>query len=257
MSCTEEITIELDSTFERIVIEAEITDELKQHQVKITKSADYFSNTPAPAVTGAIVTITDGTNTYNLTETTAGIYLTDSIRGIPGNTYTLSANISGEMYEATGYMFTCPVMDSINFAINEWDEELINVLIYAQEPGDEVNHYAWKAYKNDTLVTDTLREVTFSDDLFINGSYVSGVEVQYIEAVPGDTIMLEMLSIEESYYDFILKVMSETDWDGGPFDGPPANFYGNISNEALGFFAVYSIQRKTAVIPDDVAKMEY
>ena len=251
-ACTEEIHIDLDSTYDRIVIEGYFTDEYKVHQVKITKSADYFSNASAPAITGATVTISDGTNTFNLTEIEDGLYETDTMAGVPGNTYTLNASIDGTIYTASSYMFTCPPMDSIGFARNIWDDEWIDVLIYAQEPGDEINHYAWRAYKNDTLVTDTLHEVEFSDDVFINGSYVNGVEVQYVQAEIGDTIMLEMHSITEDYYEYMLKVMLETVWNGGPFDGPPANFYGNLSNEALGFFAVYSVQWQTGIIPPDI-----
>lgn len=251
-SCTEKIDIELDSTYERIVIEGYLTDEYKPHQVKITKSADYFSNKPADPITGADVVISDGTLNFNLTETEPGIYQTDPIIGMPGKTYSLDINIDGTTYTASSYMYSCPPIDSIGFRKHREDSEFTAIGIYAQEPGDEINHYAWKAYRNDTLVTDTLREVYFSDDVFINGSYINGVDVQFIEAGFNDTITLEMLSITKDYYDYILKVMLETDWNGGPFDGPPANFYGNISNDALGFFAVYSIERKTAIIPEQV-----
>ncbi len=258
--CTEKINLDLDSTYERVVIEGYLTDEFKSHQIKITNSADYFVNKAADPISGANVTISDGTNTLTLSEVEPGIYETDPISGVIGNTYTLSIDIEGTNYSASSYMYSCPPIDSLSFILNklkknidsEEKEDYLEVLIYAQEPGDEVNHYAWKAYRNDTLVTDTLREVFFSDDVFINGSYVNGVGVQFIEGTINDTITLEMLSITEEYYDFMLKVMLETDWDGGPFDGPPANFYGNISNDALGFFAVYSIQRRTTIVPEDV-----
>lgn len=249
-SCTEKIDIDLDSTYERIVVEGYLTDENKPHQVKITKSADYFSNKPAGPITGATVSINDGNTNFNLTETNPGIYETDTMSGVPGKNYTLSIDINGNNYTASEYMHICPPIDSIGLKKYRLDSEYIAVLIYAQEPGNETNHYAWLAYKNDTLVTDTLREVFFSDDIFIDGSYINGVDVQYVEAGYGDIITLEMLSITKEYYDYMLKVMLETDWNGGPFDGPPANFYGNISNEALGYFAVYSIERKTAIVSE-------
>ncbi len=249
-SCTEKIDIDLDSTYERIVVEGYLTDENKPHQVKITKSADYFSNKPAGPITGATVSINDGNTNFNLTETNPGIYETDTMSGVPGKNYTLSIDINGNNYTASEYMHICPPIDSIGLKKYRLDSEYIAVLIYAQEPGNETNHYAWLAYKNDTLVTDTLREVFFSDDIFIDGSYINGVDVQYVEVGYGDIITLEMLSITKEYYDYMLKVMLETDWNGGPFDGPPANFYGNISNEALGYFAVYSIERKTAIVSE-------
>lgn len=247
-SCTEKVDIELDSTYERVVIEGNLTNEYKNHQVKISKSADYFSNKPSESITGAEVSITDGTLIFELTEVDPGLYETEEMGGTPGKTYTLNIDINGKKYSASDYMHTCPPIDSIGFKRFRMDSNYIALIIYAQEPAEETNHYAWRAYRNDTLVTDTLNEVFFSDDTFINGNYMNGIEVQYIEANNKDRITLEMFSITKPYYDYVIKVMLETDWDGGPFDGPPANFYGNISNEALGYFAVYSIERKTAII---------
>jgi len=249
-SCTEKVDIELDSTYERVVVEGNLTNEYKNHQVKISKSADYFANKPAEPITGADVSITDGTLIFELTEVDPGLYETEEMGGIPGKTYTLNIAIDAKKYSASDYMHTCPPIDSIGFKRFKMDSNYIALVIFAQEPAEETNYYAWRAYRNDTLVTDTLNEIFISDDTFINGNYINGTEVQYIKAKKDDLITLEMLSITKPYYDFITKIMLETDWDGGPFDGPPANFYGNISNEALGFFAVYSVERKTAIISE-------
>src|SRR6056297_1427869 len=254
-SCTEKIDIELYSTYERVVMEGYLTNEHKAHQVKISKSADYFANKPAEPVTDAEVSITDGSLVFNLTEIEEGIYETEEMKGTPGKIYTLDININGEHYTASDDMHTCPPIDSLKFKRSKTDSNYLAILIYAQEPGDEVNHYAWLTYKNDTLVTDTLHEVTSSDDLLINGSYINGVDVQYIEAEPEDLITLEMLSITKGYYDYMLKVKLETTWNGGPFNGPPANFYGNITNEALGYFAVYAVERKTAIVNEPSQKL--
>ena len=72
-SCIEEVDIKVDSTYERVVIEGYLTNEYKTHQVKISKSADYFSNKPAEPISGATVTINDGTLSFPLNETLPGI----------------------------------------------------------------------------------------------------------------------------------------------------------------------------------------
>lgn len=259
LGCTEEIEIDLDTTYERIVFDGRITNENKQHFVKITRSADYFYNQPAPKITGADVTISDGTNIFTLTESEPGLYLTDSIQGVPGKTYTMEALFDGEIYTASSCMMHCDPIDSITFeAINsEWYKGWLYILIYAQEPADEENFYLWHVYRNDTLMTDTLSEAYFSDDTFINGSYIYGEAVQWVKAEHPDTITLEMHSLNEPYYNFVLEVLLETVWDGGPFDGPPANISTNISNDALGFFTAYAVQRKTAVVPENVPESEW
>ena len=74
---------------------------------------------------------------------------------------------------------------------------------------------------------------------------------KYIKnVVVGDTITLEMQAITEEYYNYISQLLTETVWNMGPLDGPPANPTGNISNGAMGFFLAYSKQEITRVIPE-------
>ena len=54
-------------------------------------------------------------------------------------------------------------------------------------------------------------------------------------------VQVDMLSITEDYYNFIIDYKYETVWRGsdgfgGIFDGPPANISTNLDNGALGFF---------------------
>jgi hypothetical protein len=107
----------------------------------------------------------------------------------------------------------------------------------------------------------------FSDDYFSNGDYLSNVEVQWYtdsyERDPdtghiedtvlmvGDTITLEMQAISEDYYTYIIGLLNETVWNLGPLGGPPANPVGNISNGAMGFFLAYSVERFTAIVPEE------
>ncbi|OFX22644.1 MAG: hypothetical protein A2041_11475 [Bacteroidetes bacterium GWA2_31_9b] len=251
-SCVEDYNVKLKSTYVRVVVQGSITDEYKTHQVKLSKSADYFSNQPAEKITDAEVTLSDGVNILNLTETSDGIYETDSIAGIPGNTYTLNIDINGEKYESSCYLNACPPIDSIKFGYydNIYYDSTLMILLYALEPETPNNFYLWKVHKNNVLVTDTLFEVVFSDDVFINGNYMYDIAVQWVEANTSDTITLEMQSITEEYYDYVNQLLAETVWDGGPFDGPPANPLGNISNGAMGFFNAYSVFKITAIVPE-------
>ena len=118
----------------------------------------------------------------------------------------------------------------------------------------------WNIYRNSILETDTINELYFSDDVFINGAYMYDVEVGWVRKVEiKDTITLEMLAITEEYYNYIYQVLSVTDWDMGPFGGPPANPNGNITevspndnnnDDPLGFFLAYSTFRITKIIPE-------
>lgn len=264
-ACTEPYETELESGFIRFVVQGSINNELKAHQVVLTESADYFSNVPAKKITGASVSISDGENTYNLHEVSVGLYETDTIAGEPGKTYTLNISSGGKFYEASCYLNYCPPIDSINFGyydLSAYDiiDSSAYVLLSALEPTTPDNYYMWNVYRNETLETDTINEVYFSDDVFINGAYMSDVEVGWVRKVDiGDTITLEMLAITKEYYNYVYQLLSVTDWNMGPFGGPPANPNGNIvevnnndnnNDDPLGFFLAYSTFNITDTIPE-------
>ena len=257
-ACTEDYDVELESTYVRLVVQGSISDELKAHQVSLTWSADYFSNSPAPKVKGASVSISDGENTFDLTEVSDGLYETDTIVGEPGKTYTLTINSDGETYSSSCKLNFCDPIDSINFGYYDWSEyyetndTMLYILLNALEPATPGNFYLWNVYKNGILESDTLDEVYFSDDIFVNGNYMYDVMVQLVEDVSiGDTITLEMQAITEEYYNYITQIMTETIWNMGPLDGPPANPAGNISNGAMGFFLAYSVENITSIVPEE------
>lgn len=264
-ACTEDFDVTLDSTYVRLVVQGSISDIRTAHQVSLTKSADYFSNTPAPRVTGATVSIDDGENTFNLTEISAGLYETDTIAGEVGKTYTLTINSEGETYTSSSKLKYCAPIDSINFGFYDYSEYFeeevedtanitepyLYVLLNAMEPETSGDYYLWNVYKNGVLESDTLFELNFSDDYFINGFYIYDVAVQWVrEVAVGDTITLEMQAITEEYYNYIIQLLTETVWNMGPLGGPPANPVGNISNGAMGFFQAYSVVKITEIVPE-------
>jgi len=271
IACTEDFPVDLDSTFSRLVVQGSINNERKAHQVYITKSGDYFDNTPAPKVTGATVTISDGSSVFNLNEVSPGIYETDTMAGKINKTYTLSINTNGKEYTASSYLNYCAPMDSINFGYYDYGDSyemkdtFIYVLLNALEPETPDNYYLWNVYKNDTLETDTLFEKVVYDDQFVNGKYMYDLAVQWVEAGYKDTITLEMFSITKEYSDYYSQVMDVTVWNMGPLGGPPANPVGNISevidnnndnDNPVGFFLAYSVQRITDIIPPTDERIE-
>jgi hypothetical protein len=99
------------------------------------------------------------------------------------------------------------------------------------------------------LYTDTITEVSFASDEFVNGNYVRDYPVLRIRepdiASEGSDVTLEMFAVTRNYYTFLSALMIETVWRGSPWDGPPANVPGNISNGAKGYFRVSAVKRIT------------
>jgi len=262
--CTEEIDLKLDSTYPRLVVEGMITTDTAFQYVRLSKSGDFFVDEVLPGVTGAEVTLSDGTGELLLNESDVqrGVYVTPfAYHGIPGRTYTLTiGNVDidndgkYETYKAESYMHPVSDVDSVKLLYEDsWD--FWKVLLYAEEPpGLMPDYYMFSLFVNDTLFTDQLTEVTIFDDRFIDGTYANGVWVhsfyndddEYALSV-GDTVTLRMSCIDESFYKYVVALQEETRTSIPLFSGPPANLPGNISNGALGYFTAISNSYGTTV----------
>jgi hypothetical protein len=265
VSCTEEIEVELDTTYARLVVDGSVSADTGRYMIELTTTSDYFSNVPAPRVVSATVELSDGENTFPLTETIPGVsgsYTTEEdFCGKPGKTYRLSIQLQEPIggkdgYEASSDLKTVTIIDSVATKLQpDWGPEGIWLIkLWAQEPGDEENFYMFNLYRNGTLLTDTITKKVVADDRFINGNYMNGIDVMYLNNAnswetikPGDTITLQMSGITKEYYNFINQVR-QSGFSVPFFSGPPANVQGNVNNGGVGFFAAWSNSWYTTVV---------
>ena len=272
VSCTEEIQLPLNSTYVRLVVDGEINTDTTVHRVRLSRSGDALNEKPGNVISNAIVSITDGSETFNLVENNAkpGMYETDStVFGVPGKTYTLNisnvdVNSDGimEEYSASSYIPRINPVDSIQVHYEELFGEkgwLIN--LYALEIGGGRNYYLLKAYKNGVLLTDSTYECTnFADNTGFEGKYYDGFSVYFLDynklderLVKGDVVTLEMEGITGEYKDFLVGFITEYQPKIPLFSGPSANIPTNIipSDMAVGFFNAYSCKRSSTVYKGD------
>lgn len=258
-SCTERIDVKLGSGKRKVVIYGTITNETKAHSVSITKSTDYYDEATVVGYSDATVTIDDGETTIVLTENPLkkGEYLTPAnYTGLVDHTYKMVAkvNVDGQIktYTASSLLKAPMPMDSIQVKRND-DRKGWNLELYAYEPPTK-DFYMFKAYKNNILLSDTINEPTYTDDLLVNGRYSNGFAAYFLnEDKPdevlkkGDMMSLEICSITEEYMYFLYDVQLETTPKTPLFSGPSANVRTNIIGEdAFGFFATYSSTKKSA-----------
>lgn len=263
--CTEKIDIQLDSSYARLVVEGAITTDTMAHAVKLTATSSYFYNQAAPTVSGATLSISDGQNTWPLTETQPGTYTTSpDVYGLPGHTYklqiVLSEPVNGHTdYEASSLLRPIVPMDSITLKYHsDWGKEgFYEVQCYVLDP-PTTDFYMFDVYRNDILVTDTINEKSVVDDQLYNGNYTNGIGVGYFnqerddqKLVPGDVVKLQVSSLTNEYANFIWAVQTEVNLQTPLFSGPPANVQGNVSNGAVGFFAAYSLTRGSTVVKSE------
>jgi len=260
-SCTEIIELDLNSDDNiRLVVEGTLTNEMKIHQVKLTRTSDYFVNQPASPELGALITISNEDTLFNLIDIdNDGLYKTDkALAGVAGKSYLLNIQLSnGEIYTSESYMKPISPMDSIKYEYrksdNPFDEDLYYLInVFVQEPPSIGDFYQWELYIDGIHESDTLRKKSFVSDEFINGSYVANAPIYQIDEskIVNDTtvIKLQMLSISKEEYDFKIAILLETDFSGAGFSGPPANIPSNVSNGALGFFSASAVTEDSLLI---------
>ncbi len=266
-ACTEVIDIELDSTYQRLVVVGIVTSDSVHHHVQLTTSSDYFSNKPSPKVSGALVALEFDNNLILLEEhdTIPGLYLTPAaFRGTPQTAYNLNVSnidIDGdgvsEIYRAESTMPSALQLDSIRLTYFESSYfSGYQVFMYALDPPSR-EWYSFKIWKNSDLLTDTLSKFSVQPDDFFNGTYIYGLPVGFLwdedprEAlVPGDTVTLELNSIDQDYYNFIMDAQLEIMGNNPLFSGPAANVRSNIDNQGQGIFTAYPVQKVWAVLTE-------
>lgn len=269
-ACTEEMNVDLDSGETRLSVEANVTSDLKKHVVKLKESSDVFYSKEAIPVTNATITVKDGSNTYEYTEKNPGYYESNvEFAGQAGKTYSLSiSNVDidkngiTEDYLASSTMKQPYVVDSVKLHFDpdyetrsddDDDGEFWLLSLFMKDDIDAENYYGFACQINDVMVHDTITEVLVLKDIFFNGEQTKGADVgEFNQSKPDeiltnlDKVTLETYAITKEYYDFVSQ-LQEMDEGQSMFSGPPGNITSNISNNTIGFFAVYSITRTFVV----------
>lgn len=263
-SCTERIDIDLKDNYTRLVVEGSITTDTTAHSIRLTKTSSYYYNEAPPIVSGANVSISDGLQQFILTEIQPGMYTTDSnVYATPGKTYILNITLSEPIgiqkdFSASSYLPPISELDSVDLVFHsDWAKMgMWEVKCYVQEP-PTTDFYRFLIYKNNKLLTDSLNEWFVTDDKFFNGNYTNGASIAYLNQASnseslqvGDQVTVEVNNISKAYANFLWDAQAEARGSNPLFSGPPANVKGNISNGAVGFFAAYSITRKSKNTPE-------
>jgi len=240
-SCEDVIDVDLDSSSERLVIDAEIlwkkqTDGTQQ-EIKLSRLTNYYE-TETIKVSDAQVLIKNSAGEsfiFQESEEEGTYKCTDFLPQLL-ETYTLEIVVDEELYTATEMLMPVPEINRI-----EQDDEggflgdEIEVSFFYNDPIDETNFYL-----TDIRTTFLpLPEYNLTDDDFYNGNEIEdSFSDEDLEV--GDDIRITFRGISASFYNYMNLILETT--SGNPFSTPPANIRGNIINQtqtenyALGYF---------------------
>lgn len=241
-SCEKVIDLELNTSSSQIVIQGNIYDQTGPYTVKIFKSVYFDESNVYPAVTGAMVVISDNAgNTDTLTETSPGIYITSVLQGVPGRTYTLTVKTDGQTYTASSAMPDAVEIDAIYMEKSRFGNEE-QITIDFVDPANIDNYYRLIEFINNTQ-QDQLYATSdkLSEGKKMSYSFMSQGNDNKLE--PGDNITIWLECVDKFAYEYFRTAGRE-----GGQSASPANPTSNISNGALGYFNACSVRTISIIV---------
>lgn len=266
-ACRTVVDWELPESEPALVVEGNISTELKAWTVKLTTTQDYFADDAPPVVDDALVYISDDQGNTDTLTYTDGIYTTGTAKQCqPGRTYTLEVKALGKSFKASEYCREQLPIDTLFYFYfpekNGFIEPGYYVFELAKEIPPKGDYYWWQIIKNDTL-QDQFGYITDSDEFanfsFFNQNYsndsIGNIDPDFpprpfpLNFKSGDVVTIEQYCINRQLYDFLNQTQIQQNKAGSPFDAPPANPITNVSNGAWGYFGVLNKVSRTVTIP--------
>lgn len=281
--CTEPFDLKTETQDKiYLCVEAPLTDIPSVQTVRLTESVDYDCVDSVPAVSGAVVSVSDGENSWDFLERDGAPGRYDSPKGFRcerGKKYTLS--IDCRLSDGTsGHYGAVAEMPDHGFDIDKIDYKCVG------EPKDSTwalgvwgqDHPATNYFLITTAVngvmsptTSLLERSMLMPDTYFNNSYVSGFPIAFLYqnsyqykkygacAKPlekGDFVSMLVYTMSEEYYDFITALSSSASGINIPIiASQPANIPTNITGgDAMGYFAACPVMMVSCMIDDPYRK---
>jgi hypothetical protein len=263
ISCTERIDVNTDDAPLRLVINGQISTDEKQHSVRITRSAGYFTDSSPEGVSNAEVTISGNDGKIILlteNDTIPGLYQTaDNVRGEEGKTYTLDVKVNAQHYQATAHIARMNDLDSVVLRASTFFDNIVEVLVFAEGLDGDNNSYSIFVAINDSTLNPGV------DRVLVSSRITSGMPCYVLSQNPerersnilkiGDVVTVNINAIPKEYADFISQVNSELRGSNPIFGGPPANVTTNIRSlegrGVSGFFTAFSSRCASVTVEEE------
>ncbi|MEM9389354.1 MAG: DUF4249 domain-containing protein [Bacteroidota bacterium] len=270
ISCDEEIDLTLDSPTARLVVEGRIEKIIGktdyEQQIILSTLNDFFDQSQTPRVADALVSVSDSKGNmfvYAHDPQTNGRYTNSELKGIVGETYTLTVEWNDQTYQAEETLISVPELERVYQQFEEenaFEDEGIKVAIDFTDPQGIDNYYFWE------LFSDGINQITpdpgnsgnviakdeFYDGQFIEGYFPSEEQVY----LPGDEVTVRHIGISKEYYNYLFLLFEQTGQTGQLIDVPPALIKGNIrnltdsNNIAMGYFGASEVDEETIQITE-------
>ena len=279
-SCTSIIQVTVPNGTTQLVVDAFLDNSAKPQTVRITTSANYFSEVSCPPVLGATVGLTDLTNakTFLFTPDGNGNYIytptaTDTM-GYVNHKYQLNIAYSGNTYIALSTLYPTVAVDRIRFcnsSLNPVDSisnagdtakpRVYYPYFYATDNKGVGNYYWVKVYNNGVFYSQPGQMNIFEDAGFgaNDGGLISGANSYYNltndknPIYRNDTCTIAIYSTDANTNDFLAQLQTQmTNAQSGLFAVTPQNVKTNVqqtsgTQPAIGWFNIGALKSRSVV----------
>ena len=253
ISCEEATNWDLDTqSTDLLVVEAHLTNELKSHLVKLSRTTTDLNDTPEP-VSGATVAVgTEGTVVYFVEYPEgSGIYYSDTAQAVVNRTYQLYINVAGEEYWAATRMVPVEPLKPLSYSLVNEEKGLYELNFQdSNDPSKKEYWISWghlPDYQEDPI-TETLARTYHYTLESIDVNQLFKPDTDKIQFPAGSVVLRKKYSLSEDQQEFYRTFLSETQWRGSPFDIEKGNVITNLSEGAIGYFAVSTVVSDTTLV---------
>ncbi len=271
-SCENKIQVKLDEGAPLVTIDGFVNDMRQAQKIRVTYADNYFSQKPSEPIKGATVVVKDITTgrVYNFTDNNNGDYsfdvnATNDTIGFVGHDYELSVTHQGTIFKSTSTLNRTSQIDSVNAEFKEAGafgaKEGYKVSFLAFDIPGPVSDFYWvKSYRNGVLFNKG-NEINLAYD----GAYSSGADgLFFIQPIAEgvtpqgeifkkfDDCRIEIHSINEITYNFLLQVQQQTT-NSGLFATTPENVKTNITSsndkvKVTGWFCMSAVGVRNKIV---------
>lgn len=291
-SCITQFIPQTRDNKEFLVVGGLITDRPDTNTIKLSKSLPLGEKIVANPLKGCIVTISDDLgNTFSLTETAAGTYVTEpaNFKGVIGRFYTLHINTNSAdnslNYESFPMeMKPVPPIDSVYYEkvtiqdSNEFSggKQGCQVYLNTHDPTNQCKFYRWEYSEtwefhlpytltnNICWVSSNSNVINIKNTSVFEESTINRYPINYISNLTDRlrikySILVNQYSLNEDEYFYWEKLQKITEQVGGLYDiipsAIPSNVYNlnDLNEKTLGYFSVSAKSSKRIFIKDRFA----
>lgn len=240
-SCQKVIQVHLNDSDPKIVIEADVTDKPGPYYVKLSRSVNFDQQNVFPAVSGAVVIISDEHSADTLRETAPGNYQTNTLTGMPGHKYSLYVNVGGRVFTASSTMPLLVTLDSLYTEKSSFSKDKSTSIIPVYtDPQTKGNYYHLTLSKNDT----ESKSIFIRNDNLINGQTLHQPLNGGNKLDPNDRIVVGLECIDSAVYQYFYTLAQTKNENSAT----PANPLSNITGGALGYFSAHTSSVRSLIV---------